>query len=171
MGKGLMAAISLAVFAVLALAAWRAWQRRIKDQQSIISEPLEALEYFGELISASTGFYVATTFARDHLQRIAAYGLGARGVCQVMVFSEGVLIVRTGERPLALDKSSIQQVSTGQVAIDKVVEPGGLVVIDWSNAGTELSTHIRIVEAPKRKEIISAISNIAIGAQKEKETK
>ena len=110
---------------VFSCLAARAWQKRKQDQTAKFEAPLEALEYFGELIAQSSGFYVATTYAENHLERISAYGLGARGVCQILVFGEGVLIVRNGERPLAIAKNALGDISANQVAIDKAVEANG----------------------------------------------
>jgi hypothetical protein len=122
--------------------------------------PLEALDYFGELISKSPGFYVATTFAESHLERISAYGLDARGFCQILVFGEGVLIVRKGERPLAIAKSALDDISANQVAIDKAVEANGLMSITWNQSSSSLATHLRIVDRDKRTQILDAINSL-----------
>lgn len=160
MAKNLMAFISAAIFVLLVSLAVRAWKTRITNQKSQFEEPLEALEYFGSTLVAAKGFYVATTFANNVLERIAAYGLGARGNAQVLVFSEGLLIVRNGERPLAIDRFAIQAVSLGQVAIDKAVENNGLIQVNWIQSGIGLATHIRIVEPSDRQNIYSAILSI-----------
>ena len=99
MTKNFMAVISAVLFVGLLAIVVRAWRNKAQSQASAITRPNEALEYFGELLTSTKGFYVATTFANNHLDRIAAYGLGPRGVAQVMVFTEGVLLVRTGESP------------------------------------------------------------------------
>ena len=155
-----MAIISASLFILLVAVAVRAWRSRVANQQTSFDEPLEALEYFGQLVASAKAFYVATTFAANPLERIGAYGLGARGFAQVFVFSEGLLVVRNGERPLAIDKSAIESVSLSQVAIDKAVESGGLVQIDWLQNGVELSTHLRIVEPQSRQQVTNAISSI-----------
>lgn len=155
-----MAIISATLFILLVVVAVRAWRSRVANQQASFDEPLEALEFFGELATSAKAFYVATTFAANPLERIGAYGLGARGFAQLLVFAEGILLVRNGERPLALDKSAIDSVSLGQVAIDKAVENGGLVQINWSQNGVELATHLRIVEQQSRQQVIKAISSI-----------
>ncbi len=160
MEKYVMAALSLLLFASFFLLAARAWQKRKQEQTARFEAPLEALDYFGELISKSSGFYVATTYAENHLERISAYGLGARGVCQIMVFSEGVLIVRNGERPLAIAKTVLDDVSANQVAIDKAVEANGLMSINWKQNSISLATHLRIVDRDKRSQIQDAINSL-----------
>jgi len=160
MGKNVMAVISAIIFISLFVLAVRAWRSRILSQQSSFSEPLEALEYFGQLLISAKAFYVATTYAENVLERIAAYGLGARGNAQVFVFTEGLLVVRDGERSLAIDKANILSVDFGQVAIDKVVETDGLVQITWLQEETKLITHLRVKEIELRNKIYSEVSGI-----------
>lgn len=162
MTKNLMAVISAVLFVALLAIVVRAWRNKAQSQASAITQPNEALEYFGELLTSAKAFYVATTFANNHLDRIAAYGLGPRGVAQVMVFTEGVLLVRTGEGPLAIDRSQISSVTLGQTAIDKAVEPGGLLQVNWSQGPTDLTTHLRVTDLALRSNLIEAISNITM---------
>jgi hypothetical protein len=157
-----MAIITATVFLLLLILVVRAWKRRIMQQTKSFSEPLEALEFFGEFIAQAKAFYVATTFADSWLERIAAYGLGPRGNAQVFVFSEGLLIVRTGERPLAIDRASISSVSLGQVAIDKVVETDGLIQVNWFQDSVKLCTHLRIVDENSRIEILQAANTVLV---------
>lgn len=160
MTKNLMAVISAGIFILLLLLAIRSWRHRVANQSASISEPLEALEFFGEPIASAKALYVATTYALNHLERIAAYGLGSRGKAQVFIFTEGILLVRNGERPLAIDKSSIQSISVGQTAIDKAVEKNGLIQIDWMQDSTALTTHLRLLDSADRGAVISSISSI-----------
>lgn len=160
MEKYVMAALSLLLFAGFFLLAARAWQKRRQEQTAKFDAPLEALDFFGELIAKSSGFYVATTYAENHLERISAYGLGARGLCQILVFSEGVLIVRNGERPLAISKGALHYISANQVAIDKAVEAKGLMSITWNQNSISLATHLRIIDRDKRSQIQDAINRL-----------
>jgi hypothetical protein len=160
MEKYVMAALSLVLFSGFSLLAARAWQKRKQEQTAKFEAPLEALDYFGELIAKSSGFYVATTYAENHLERISAYVLGARGVCQILVFGEGVLIVRNGDRPLAITKSALDGISANQVAIDKAVEAKGLMSITWNQNSISLATHLRIIDQDKRSQILYAINSL-----------
>jgi hypothetical protein len=165
MEKYVMAALSLLLFASFFLLAARAWKKRKHEQTAKFEAPLEALDYFGELIAKSSGFYVATTYAENHLERISAYGLGARGICQILVFSEGVLIVRNGERPLAIAKRSLDDISSNQVAIDKAVEAKGLMSMTWNQSSISLATHLRIVDRDKRSPIQDAINSLLVQSE------
>ena len=166
MVKQIMAIISLSVFAALAFVAYKSWSRRSKAQTLEFGEPQEALEFFGEQLCEANGFYVATTYAQNLLERIAAYGLGARGHAKVFVFTEGILIVRTGEVPLAIDKASIIRVGTNQVVIDRAVEPGGLISIEWQHEQSQLATHLRIVDEKQRRAILNSLMSITGEATK-----
>lgn len=160
MTKQAMAIISLSLFLLLAGLALRGWRKRSATQSSEFSAPLEALEYFGELLEQAKAFYVATTRDSNHLERINAYGLGARGFCQVFVFTEGMLIVRNGERPLAVASSNIEAVELTQVAIDKAVESNGLISVSWLHDGAILATQLRIVDQNDRAKISKALTEI-----------
>ena len=168
MAKQIMAIISLSVFALLAGLAVRAWRKRASDQAAEFTAPLEALEFFGEVLAQAKAFYVATTRGTNHLERINAYGLGARGFAQVLVFSEGLLIVRNGERPLAIERAQLTAVEFSQATIDKAVEPAGLLSVSWYQDSVNLATQLRIVEISDRKAISGAVKQI-IESNKQRE--
>ena len=168
MAKQIMAIISLSVFALLAGLAVRAWRKRASDQAAEFTAPLEALEFFGEVLAQAKAFYVATTRGTNHLERINAYGLGARGFAQVLVFSEGLLIVRNGERPLAIERAQLTNVEFSQATIDKAVEPDGLLSVSWYQDSVNLATQLRIVEISDRKAISGAVKQI-IESNKQRE--
>lgn len=161
MTKETMALYAAALFAFLLVLAVLGWRRRKTLQESAFSAPLEALEFFGEQLAIGKCFYVATTLAENHLERIAAYGLGIRGEAQVLVFDQGVLLVRKGERPLAIDRSQLNSIITNQAVIDCVVEADGLLTINWVQDNTQLSTHIRAVDTSIRAALLEAISAIS----------
>lgn len=160
MAKQSMAIISLVLFLLLSGLAIRAWRKRAAEQAAEFSAPLEALDFFGELLAQANAFYVATTRAANHLERINAYGLGARGLSQIFVFTEGLLIVRNGERPLAIQRSNLVSVDFTQVAIDKAVERDGLISVSWIHEGVNLATQVRIVEPSGRSAIANALEEI-----------
>jgi hypothetical protein len=157
-----LAIISVALFATMVSLAWLGWSRRTKGQNAQYSRPLEALEYFGEKLAEAKALYVATTTAENHLDRVSAHGLGHRGKASVFVFSEGLLIVRQGERPLAIAREQLVSVYRNQVAIDKVVESNGLISIDWLQSNQRLSTHLRIVDQSAATEISEQLQKILV---------
>jgi hypothetical protein len=148
------------MFGLLVGLAYAAWRRKQRMQESQFSEPLEALEFFGELLTSAKIQYVATTFAANALERINAYGLGHRGFGQLLVFTEGALIVRNGERPLALDRRQLLSVSKTQTVIDKSVEPNGLLSISWLQDNVELASHLRLVDSNATGSVIKSFESI-----------
>lgn len=160
MTKTSLAIYLVVMFGLLVGLAYAAWRRKQRMQEAQFLEPLEALEFFGELLASAKIQYVATTFASNALERINAYGLGHRGFGQLLVFTEGVLVVRNGERPLALDRAQLQSISKTQTVIDKSVEPNGLLSMAWLQENVELATHLRLVDSNSTGSIIKSLESI-----------
>lgn len=165
MTKDLMAVLAVLLVLILAALAWWGWSARKARQEAIFESPTEALEFFGEELARASGSYVATSFANDFLERVNAYGLGIRGVAEILVFTEGILIVRRGERPLAIDKSQIIGVVNSQYVIDRAVEAEGIISITWTQNTTPLATHLRVVDEASRQVIIDALQKISNGEE------
>ncbi|MFM6939175.1 MAG: hypothetical protein ACKOUD_00920 [Rhodoluna sp.] len=155
-----MAAIAGILFIAFILVAIRSWKARSQSQEADFSQPPMALENAGAELLKVRAFYVATTYADNHLERIRAYGLGIRGLARVIVFEGGIQLIRKGERPLAISKAAIQEISTTQVTIDRVTEAKGILTIDWIQDSTQFSTHLRVVDLDDRAKLVSALETI-----------
>jgi hypothetical protein len=166
MEKYVMALLTVLACLLFAALATRAWKSRAARQNSLFPSPPEKLATVGEPVVIGDAFYVATTFANNFLERIAAHGLGARGFAQIQVFAEGALITRIGERDLAIVGDDLISVSYSQVAIDKAVESDGLMVVSWRAGETSLSTHLRIKDLSSRDRIFSTLSDLVSGGVK-----
>ena len=160
MQKYYVAIILGILFLAFVLAAVRAWKARANKQEADFSQPPMALTNAGEQLLKVRAYYVATTFADNHLERIRAYGLGIRGLAHAMVFEGGLQLIRKGERPLAINKTAIDAISTTQVTIDRVTEAKGILTIDWNQDSTKFSTHLRVVDLDDRAKLISALETI-----------
>ena len=160
MQKYYVAIILGILFLAFVLAAVRAWKARANKQEADFSQPPMALANAGEQLLKVRAYYVATTFADNHLERIRAYGLGIRGLAHAMVFEGGLQLIRKGERPLAINKPAIDAISTTQVTIDRVTEAKGILTIDWNQDSTKFSTHLRVVDLDDRAKLISALETI-----------
>jgi hypothetical protein len=79
----------------------------------------------------------------------------------VQVSSAGITILRKGERGLALTNDQIQGVGLAQGTIDRVVEKGGLVAIDWQQDSTELTTFLRFNNVADRNRVLRATPVLA----------
>jgi hypothetical protein len=161
MQKYYVAIILAVLFFFFILTAIRAWRARAAKQEADFSQPAMALDAAGAQLLKVKAFYVATTFAENHLERIRAYGLGIRGLAHAIVYEGGLQLIRKGERPLAIGRTAIDSISTNQVTIDRVTEAKGIVTIDWSQDATRFSTHLRVVDQGNRTALISALETIS----------
>jgi hypothetical protein len=161
MQKYYVAIILAILFFFFVLTAVRAWRARAAKQEADFSQPPMALEHPGKQLVKVKAFYVATTFADNHLERIRAYGLGIRGLTHAMVFEGGVQLIRKGERPLAISKVAISSISTNQVTIDRATEARGILTIDWTQDSSNFSTHLRVVDQADRAKLLSALESIS----------
>jgi hypothetical protein len=153
--------VSLAVLSLTAFGTIAGWRRRTIRQTTSVAAPKQALDNFGEKLASATCLYVATTFSDDHLNRITAHGLAFRGKAQISVFSEGVLITRVGERPVAIPRAELSGVVHSTAVIDKGVEAGGLLGVQF---GDNLVTHLRFTN-PQDSSLIEAKIKELIGKE------
>jgi hypothetical protein len=161
MQKYYIAIVLAVLFFFFVLTAIRAWRSRAAKQEADFAQPPMALGDAGKQLVKVRAFYVATTYADNYLERVRAYGLGIRGLAHAIVFEGGLQLIRKGERPLAIEKSSIESLSTNQVTIDRVTEAKGILTIDWSQDSNKFSTHLRVVDQGDRAALISALETIS----------
>jgi hypothetical protein len=157
------AIIIAGVIGLLVLMA-RGWRARARRQSALSSTPVPADEQLGELHLAVTGLYVSTTTAGSPLDRVTLPGLAFRGRVSVTVVDAGVLIAVTGEPQVFVPRHRIRSVGTSTWTIDRVVEPGGMVRLDWtldSEAPTptaDVESFFRIESPEQSSRLIEAIS-------------
>jgi hypothetical protein len=136
--------IAIAVVVVLVfLAMWWGWRRRGRRDNGL--RPINAVPAdLGVELAAAKVFYVATTKHDVPIERLAIRGLGFRGRATVAVSAAGAVLSIAGENPVFIPADRIDTVDQATWAIDRVVEPEGLVRIAWriSNAnGAEAGTN------------------------------
>jgi hypothetical protein len=140
MTKELFALLSAGFVALLALAAVLgilAKRRRQRD----IEPPLPWIDAAPSLVVDA--LYVATSRAGDPYQRIFAHGLGFRGRTQLAIDATGVQLV-ADRREMRIPRDRIRGISRATWTIDRVVEPGGIIVIAHS-LGADVDTYLRII--------------------------
>lgn len=146
--------VILAVVVVLIGLGVVAWRRRARRDSGFVA-PVGEIPSGAEATSTASGFYVATTRHDEPLERLAIAGLAFRSRVVVTVTDCGVGLALAGSAPLFLPVAQIAAVDLARVAIDRVVEPGGLVRLTWSAArtggGSELvDTFLRPQDASAR---------------------
>jgi hypothetical protein len=125
---------ALIVFAVLAvlylgmLLGWRARKRRQAGFAAAAVTPADA----GALLLEAPMLYVATTPANKPLERLTLPGLAFRGRGTFIVWEKGVTLSINGEPDVYVPFGNIRSIGTSTYTIDRVVESGGLVRLDWT---------------------------------------
>lgn len=142
--------------AALMLVGWRARRRR----QSDVAAPVAAPEVLGPSLVTVEGWYVATTPVDEPLERIAVHGLGFRARATVSVHPHGIVLDRRGSALLYLPVSDLRTVGRATWAIDRVVEPEGLVVIGWMLGSSPVETYLRLPDRADADRLIVALADL-----------
>jgi hypothetical protein len=141
------------VIIVLAVIGWSLRRRRQRD----IPVPQQVPAELGRTIAEFDGFYVSTTLDGQPLNRVAVRGLGFRARAGITVTESGVVLALPGNN-IFIPRADIREVTRAQYTIDRVVEPGGLVLLAWLLGATPLDSYLRV---EKTEELVAALSSIA----------
>lgn len=114
---------------LLGLGVW-AWLRRARRDGSIVP-PHGEVPAGAEVITTAHGFYVAATRHDQPLERLAIRGLAFRSRADVIVTDRGVAVDLPGTERFFLPTVQIAGADVATVAIDRVVERGGLARVTW----------------------------------------
>jgi hypothetical protein len=144
--------IGFVVIIALAVLGWTARRRR----QRSIPAPEPMPEDIGTLRGEFDGFYVSTTLDGQPLNRVAVRGLGFRARATIAVADRGVVLALPGNN-VFVPRASIREVTRSNYTIDRVVEPGGLVLLAWTLGSTDLDSYLRV---EKTEELVSAIESL-----------
>lgn len=151
---------TLMIFAVLAAIVGLmvlGWQRRRRRQSG-----LDGLAAVPDQLSAAQlvveGWYVATTYANQPLERIAVRGLGFRSRATVAVHPEGIVLDRRGSEPAHIPAADLRSSGRATWAIDRVVERDGLVVIGWMLGSTPVDSYFRLPNPTDAGQLVSVVS-------------
>ncbi|AGW41278.1 hypothetical protein O159_11930 [Leifsonia xyli subsp. cynodontis DSM 46306] len=156
---GTLAVVALAF--ALALAGWR---RRVR-RDALAGGGYPAPETPAASAATADVLYVATTRAGEHLERLALPGLAYRGKGTVDVSSDGLCLVVAGEQPVFIPASALTGTGPASVAIDRAVEPGGLLRVGWTTSGGVPSdSYFRVVDPALRGSLTVAIDRILPGS-------
>ncbi|MDW4572508.1 hypothetical protein R8Z57_06900 [Microbacterium sp. M3] len=147
--EGALTIIVAVAVGLIGLLVWAWWRRMRRDAVALV-HPGE-LPADAHVRGSYDVLYVATTRRYAPLERIAAPGMGFRSKATVTVADEGVAVAMTGQEPFLLAPEQIVDVSQSTVAIDRVVEPGGLTRLTWrTDANTTVDSYFRPQDASAR---------------------
>ncbi|MEO6943609.1 MAG: hypothetical protein ABI053_02740 [Lacisediminihabitans sp.] len=138
---------------------WRARQKR----QAYLATDLPVPDDTGSELFASELLYVATTIAGEPLNRVAVSGLGYRSRASIVVATGGITLSLDGEPDAFIPAQTLLGVSRAHWTIDRVVENGGLVVVNWMLGDTSVDSYLRLVDPPDPSVMIEAIQQIVVG--------
>jgi len=161
MERLLPAAIVAAVLLLLLALMLLGWRRRVRSQAGL-PRPAAPPATLREALWRGEGLYVATTRGGDQLDRITVHGLGFRARCAIAVHPEGIVLSLRGSDPVFIPRESVRGAGRATWAIDRVVEPGGLIVLDWELEELPLDSYVRL--SPERSEALLAATTTVLTA-------
>jgi uncharacterized membrane protein len=145
----------------LGLALW-GWRNR-KNRYGSLTQALTWAKPAENPSYASLALYVATTEADKPLQRVAAGVLAYRSKVSISVSGAGVSVSFPGNKTILIPATAGLDVGTATWTIDRVVEPGGLVMLRWMLGGLEVDSYFRLVDG-NADEFMGSVSAVAKGA-------
>jgi len=157
----------VAVVAIVLIAAlvfwlmWRGWKRRT-ERDAELSAPFAELPADAVERARFTGLYVATTAHDEPLERLAIGGLAFRSTMTLTVTDAGAALDLPGLERVVFVPARIVAVDQATVAIDRVVEKGGLVRLVWTTPqDVVVDTYLRAQDASARQvaDALRAISS------------
>ena len=117
-------------------------------------------ELSGDVLAEAEGLYVATTAHEDALNRLAIRGLAYRSRAEVTVRTDGIELSMPGAAPVAITREALRDAGRATVAIDRVVERGGLVRIVWDiTQDRTVDLYLRLQQTSNT-ELLAAIRRI-----------
>jgi hypothetical protein len=131
--------LGFVVIIALAIVGWLTRRRR----QGYIPKPVPLPADIGSVHAEFEGFYVSTTLDGQPLNRVAVRGLGFRSRATIAVADAGVVLALPGNN-LFLPRADIREVTRANYTIDRVVEPGGLVLVAWRLGDVNVDTYLRV---------------------------
>ena len=159
--------IVLLLVLALMLRSWRRRTRRDADLPAGYPQP----ESTGRELASAAALYVATTPRDQPLERLAIPGLGFRARGGVSVTPQGVLLELAGSPALFIPADAVELITDATWAIDRAVEPGGLLLLGWRLAATDqtaaptsVDSYFRFSDPADRTAISAAIKSFAVGA-------
>ncbi|UJP11017.1 hypothetical protein L2X99_05315 [Microbacterium sp. KUDC0406] len=142
-----LAVLLVVLLAVVVVGAMLfAWRRRLR-RDSDLTAPLGVPEH-AEVTERAEVLYVATTRHDQPLERVALKPLEYRARGELVLTDRGVALSLDGAPTVFLASSLIVTADLATVAIDRVVEPNGLIRVVWrESTGTLLDSFLRVANS------------------------
>ena len=166
MARTIATVITVAVLLGVLGLMLRSWRRRgRRDAELPAGYPLPVDT--ARVIASAAVLYVATTLRAQPLERLNIRGLGFRARARLTVTDAGVILALAGEEAVFIPASAVAVLEDATVAIDRVVETDGLLLLGWRLPGREgqvVDSYFRILDPSDRVSVNDAIRTIAADA-------
>ncbi|MDI2098071.1 hypothetical protein [Ruicaihuangia caeni] len=159
MDKWVYAWIALAFGAVLLGLMALGWRNRVR-RQGALGAPLEAPSEPGRSLRSVPVLYVATTAASKPLERVAVRGLGFRARGALEVLETGITLDLAGSAPVFIPADHLVGAGRATWTIDRVVEPGGLLLIGWLLGGAPVESYLRLTDRTDLDDVVADIRTL-----------
>jgi hypothetical protein len=147
-GSLIFAAVLVVLIGLLIQLMVRGWQHRAQRQAALIGTLPEVPDSVGPPTVAPTrGLYVGCTLAPRWNDRVVVGDLGYRSKAVLTRYPEGIMVQRSGGRPIWVPQDSIVGVRTERGVAGKAVPARnhqGVLAIRWRlPSGAEIDTGFR----------------------------
>ena len=144
-GSLIFAVVLAVVIAFVISLMIRGWRRRAERQATLIGTLPAVPDTVGAPTVAPTrGVYVGCTVAPSWNDRVAVGDLGYRTKAVLTRYPEGIMVQRSGARPIWIPQGSITGIRTERGMVGKVTIRDGILAIRWRlPSGTEIDTGFR----------------------------
>ncbi|ORV15317.1 hypothetical protein [Mycobacterium celatum] len=123
----------------------RGWRHRAERQAALVGTLPAVPDTVGAPIVAPTrGMYVGCTLVPSWHDRIAVGDLGYRTKAVLTRYPEGIMVQRSGARPIWIPQESITAIRTERGMLGKAMTHPGILAIRWRlPSGAEIDTGFR----------------------------
>lgn len=144
-GSLVFAAVLAVVIALVIHLMLRGWRRRAEGQMATIGQLPPLPDTVGQaVIPGITGLYVGSTIAPSWQDRIAVGDLGYRAKAVLTRYPEGIMLQRSGSRPIWIPAGAVTAVRAERGIAGKALTHDGILAIRWRlPSGTEIDTGFR----------------------------
>ncbi|MFV0495503.1 transporter [Mycobacterium sp.] len=143
-GSLIFAAVLVVILGMAIRLALRGWRHRAEQQETLIGDLPAVPDEVGAASTVTAGLYLGCTLSPAWNDRVVVGDLGYRSRATMVAYPAGILLERTGSRPIWIPRASIVAISTERGAAGRVAARDGILAVRWRlPSGTEIDTGFR----------------------------
>ncbi|MDT0157186.1 hypothetical protein Q9R19_06055 [Microbacterium sp. ARD32] len=163
MSRELAILVTVAVAVLILVAMAIGWRRRVR-RDSALTAPIGVPEH-AEVVARHEVLYVATTAHDQPLERIAMTPLAYRARGELALTDRGAALSLDGAPTVFIATERLLAADLATVAIDRVVEPNGLIRLVWRvTDGTIVDSYLRPASAGSQ-QILPELQRLVAGSE------